>query len=543
MSEFRTALGEQWFRNKYALTPDEDWWHRCQCVVNDVVGKVLSNNDRFDLINAMYQFKWMPGGRYIYYAGRPINYFNNCYILKGEEDTREEWARLMGAASSCLLTGGGIGVDYSIFRERGARLKRTGGVASGPIPLMQAVNDFGRRARQGGGRRSAIYASLDWTHGDVEEFLTVKDWKNKYLWPGGPSYFQAKMEDFDTDAPLDMTNISINYNNQWLMDPNRVEGYVFRKNIEMAMRNGEPGFSFNFGRYEGETGRNACTEVSSSDDSDVCNLASLNLARIGDYNELRQLTALVAKFCVCGSLVADVPYQKVREVRERNRRLGIGIMGLHEWLLRREYRYEYNSELSCWLDNYATGSVDGANDLCDRLGVSRPVAYRAIAPTGTIAGLAGTTSGIEPIFAVAYKRRWLKGETRMYQYCVDHAAQTLIDDGVNPDYIESSIDLASDARRRLAMQAGIQHHVDMCISSTINLPGWGTDGNNLDKVDGMARLVSEFAPRLRGLTFYPDGSRGGQPLVPVDYDLVKDMDRNQVFEETNDACKDGVCGI
>lgn len=541
MSEFRTAMGEQWFNAKYRLHEEETWWDRCCAVVNDVVGQRIPSAHRVALINAMHQFKWLPGGRYIYYGGREARFYNNCYILKGEEDTREEWARIIGDAASCLLTGGGIGVDYSIFRERGSPLRRTGGVASGPIPLMQAVNDFGRRARQGGGRRSAIYASLDWYHGDIEEFLTVKDWKNSFVYKGGPSHWQAKMEDFDSIAPLDMTNVSVNYNNRWLTDPDRVNNYVFRKNVEMAMRNGEPGLSFNFGCYEGETGRNACTEVSSSDDSDVCNLASINLARIRDVDELRDITGLVAEFCVCGSMVADVPYEKVRVTRERNRRLGIGIMGLHEWLLRRGYRYEYNPELSVWLETWKNASRTSSNNLCDRLGISRPIAVNAIAPTGTIAGLAGTTSGIEPIFAVAYKRRWLKGEKRMFQFCVDHAAKTLIDDGVSPADIESSIDMAGDVERRLAMQAGIQQHVDMCISSTINLPAWGTELNNKDRVDEMCNLVSKYAPRLRGLTFYPDGSRGGQPLVPVGYEEARGNDR--VYEEANDACKDGVCGI
>ena len=540
MSVFRTEIGEHWFNTKYALYPGETWYERCTHIVN-IARKYMAKDEADQLEEYLRQFKWMPGGRYIYYAGREAKYFNNCYILKGEEDTREEWARLMGKSASCLLTGGGIGVDHSIFRERGRALKRTGGTASGPIPLMQAINDFGRRARQGGGRRSAIYASLNWQHGDIDEFLTIKDWKNQYLWPGGPSYYQAKMADFDTDAPLDMTNISPNYDDAWKRDPDRAYHPTFRKNIEMAMRNGEPGLSLNFGKYANETGRNACTEVSSADDSDVCNLASPNYARIGSPEELKDVCYLVGKFCIAGSLESDIPYRKVAEVRNKNRRIGVGLMGLHEWLLQRRYRYEYNPELSMWLAHEVVGTRMGADDLCDKLGISKPVAYNAIAPTGTIAGLAGTTGGIEPIFATAYKRRWLKGEKRMYEFCIDNAAQTLIREGYNPDDIESAIDLAGDVRRRLAMQAGIQHHIDMCISSTINLPAWGSELNNPDKVDDMCRLVSEFAPRLRGLTFYPDGARGGQPLTAVPYSEAV-AHKGVVFEE-NMACKDGVCGI
>ncbi len=535
-------MAYNWFRSKYALYPGETWAQRCLAVVTSVCKGLMTKDEMEWGIEMMRLFKWMPGGRYIYYGGREAKFYNNCYVLIGQEDTREEWARLLGDAASCLLTGGGVGADYSVFRHAGLPLNRTGGTSSGPIPLMEAVNDFGRRARQGGGRRSALYASLDRTHGDIGQFLTIKDWKSRALWEGGPTYWQVKMENFDADAPLDMTNISVNYADDWVENPNREMDPVFLKNIEMAMRNGEPGFSFNFGKYAGETGRNACTEVSSRDDSDVCNLASPNLARIESREEMYQISEWVAKFQVCGSIRADVPYDRVRTVREKNRRLGQGIMGYHEWLLQRGYRYEYNWDIGRWLDEWEDGSEHGANTFCDELGVSRPIAYRAIAPNGTIGGLAGTIGGIEPIFAVAYKRRWLDGETRKYQYFIDHAAKTLIEQGHNPDAIESSIDLADDVERRIQVQYHLQQHVDQCISSTINLPAWGTDLNNRDRIEEMARLVSHYAPGLRGLTFYPDGSRGGQPLQQVDYAwAVKHGD--EVFTENNDSCRDGVCGI
>ena len=119
------------------------------------------------------------------------------------------------------------------------------------------------------------------------------------------------------------------------------------------------------------------------------NLASPNLARIESREELYQISEFVGRFCVCGSTKADVPYERVRQTREKNRRLGQGFMGYHEWLLQRGYKYEYNHEIGRWLDHWEDASQVGANNLCDELGISRPIAYRAIAPNGTIAGLAG----------------------------------------------------------------------------------------------------------------------------------------------------------
>ena len=105
------------------------------------------------------------------------------------------------------------------------------------------------------------------------------------------------------------------------------------------METGEPGFSFNFGAKQNETLRNACTEVTSEDDSDVCNLGSINLGNIQSIGELKAVVQLSAKFLVCGTLRADLPYDKVYKVREKNRRLGLGLMGIHEWLLKRGHGY------------------------------------------------------------------------------------------------------------------------------------------------------------------------------------------------------------
>ena len=111
-------------------------------------------------------------------------------------------------------------------------------------------------------------------------------------------------------------------------------GEVFLKNVEQALTSAEPGFSFNFMENEKDTLRNACTEVTSADDSDVCNLGSINLGRIDSLQELARVVELATKFLICGTLRAELPYAKVYKVREKNRRLGLGLMGMHEWLVK-----------------------------------------------------------------------------------------------------------------------------------------------------------------------------------------------------------------
>jgi ribonucleoside-diphosphate reductase alpha chain len=550
---FRSKFSEDIFNHKYRHEGAETWSALARTLVNDVCSEYLSKSDLDDLTQAINDMKFLPGGRYLYYAGRPNKFFNNCYLLKAESDTREDWADLSWKSESCLMTGGGIGVDYSVYRASGAPIQKTGGQASGPIPKMNMINEIGRRVMQGGSRRSAIYASLNWKHGDVSEFLIAKDWQNMPVGRTGMTLWDIKQDDFNFPAPLDMTNISVNYDTDWLLNYYATGDYgdVFLSNVRQAMKTAEPGFSFNFFDKENETLRNACTEVTSADDSDVCNLGSVNMGRIEDIHEMARIVELATKFLICGTLKAKLPYAKVYEVREKNRRLGLGLMGMHEWLIKRGYRYEVTPELHAWLSVYEGVSDKVSREFADLFSISRPVANRAIAPTGSIGILAGTSTGIEPIFAVAYKRRYLKGKDRwVYQYVVDSAAQELIDRyGVDPEKVESALNLAADYERRIAFQADVQDYVDMSISSTINLPSWGSKLNNEDTVPEFAATLARYAPRLRGFTCYPDGARGGQPLTSVPYsEAVEKL--GEEFEEhitSHDICDisgtGGSCGV
>ena len=550
---FRSKFSEDIFKHKYAHYGCETWDALASVLVEDVCQERLSTEDKDQLTRYVTDLKFIPGGRYLYYAGRLNKFFNNCYLLRAEEDTREDWANLSWKSESCLMTGGGIGIDYSRYREEGRILAGTGGLSSGPIPKMQMINEIGRRVMQGGSRRSAIYASLNWKHPDVTKFLASKNW---YTMPVGQTGFtigQVKEQDFNYNAPLDMTNISVNYDTEWLTNYWNTGdvGEVFKTNVRQALSTAEPGFSFNFFEKENETLRNACTEVTSEDDSDVCNLGSINLGRIDSIKEFQDIVQLATKFLICGTLRAKLPYDKIYKVREKNRRLGLGLMGMHEWLIKRGQKYEVTEELHKWLSIYKGESDRTSKNFSDYLCITQPVANRAIAPTGSIGILAGTSTGVEPIFAVAYKRRYLKGGSRWhYQYVVDSAAQELIDlYGASPDSIESALDLAEDYKRRMKFQADVQDYVDMSISSTINLPTWGSKLNNEDTVEDFTNTLASYAHRLRGFTVYPDSCRGGQPLTNVPYKEAVDK-LGEEFEEgleTHDICDitghGGSCGV
>lgn len=550
LGPFLSNLSETVFKEKYQHTGAETWQTLAKTLVTEVCTPYMSSDEVKQLTQYIAEMKFIPGGRYLYYAGRGKRFYNNCYLLRAEEDTREDWADLSWKAESCLLTGGGIGVDYSIYRDSKQTIGRTGGRASGPIPKMFMVNEIGRNVIQGGSRRSAIYASLNWKHGDIDWFLKAKDWHNIPVAGTDKTVWDLKVADFNYHAPLDMTNISVNYDTEWLTNYWKTGevGEVFLKNVEQALKTGEPGFSFNFFDKENETLRNACTEVTSEDDSDVCNLGSVNLARITSLEEMKDVCELATKFLLCGTLSADLPYDKINKVREKNRRLGLGLMGVHEWLIKHGSRYEVTPELHKYLSVYRGVSDATSKGHADKLSISRPVANRAIAPTGTIGMVAGTTTGIEPLYAVAYKRRYLTQGTKWkYQYGVDAIADILIKDGIDPESIETASDLATDYERRIKFQADVQDYVDMSISSTINLP---SNKQQSFTAREFADTLAKYASRLRGFTCYPDGARGGQPLTKVSYQDVVDKLGEEYEEdgvEFNDICliggNGGTCGI
>jgi len=534
LKKFRTKFGRDIFNQKYRHQLANSWGELAHTLAYSVCGGLLPGGVIKEIFYAITTKKFIPAGRYLYYAGRAVPYYNNCFSMK-VEDTREGWSELVKNVTSALMIGGGVGVDYSALRPEGALLKRTGGTASGPIPLMMMLNEIGRNVQQGGSRRSALWAGLNWRHKDINKFIHLKDWP---LW-----LQEQKALDYNVPAPMDMTNISVLFDDEWLVPP-LTPDHVFNEVVRQMCQTGEPGMCFNFGEQSDETLRNACCEFISDEDSDMCNLGSLNLAAINSIEELKRFIYLASQFLVCGSVRAELPYEKCRDVRDRKRKIGLGLMGVHEWLLKRGERYEVTPELHEWLAVYRDVSTEAANQCADNLSISRPIRYRAIAPAGTISIMAGTTSGIEPLFATAVKRRYLVGGSNWKeQYFVDPTAKVISQElGIDPDSIETAYDLAADPERRIKFQADVQDYVDMGISSTINLPEWGSDLNNEDTVAKLGRIIMRYSGRLRGITTYPNNARAGQTLTAVPFKEAEALE-GQVFDASEFQCKGGVCGI
>lgn len=513
---------------------------------------------------------------------------------------------------------------------------------------------------------SAIWAGLSWQHPDIKDFIHIKDWSEDIR--------KLKEKDFNFPAPMEGTNISVVYDTEFFIaiedrrhPLHKLAKEIWQINCMQAFRTAEPGMSFNFLK-DNESLRNApvhgetyvltsqgniqvknvigqeieiwtgqrwaktvfkktrsddailkltfangsvlrcsydhpiitegwerveaqnltaahnilttdgslttivvdieddgkadvyccdvgveehsfvaegilvsnCTEVVSEDDSDKCNLGTIWMNRFTDREDFAKCIKYATKFLVCGGLYSDVPTEKIREVGLKNNRIGLGLGGMHEWLMQRGEGYEVTPEMHKWLSVYEMESDASAFITARELGVSKPKGVRAIAPTGTIGIIAETTTGIEPLFCKAYKRRYLKGEKWHYEFVVDAAVKRLMEAGVQPEHIIDAYDISF--KDRVKFQADVQNYVDMSISSTCNLPQWGSEKNNEQTVEQDSKMLLKYAKRLRGFTCYPDGSRGGQPLTRVELEEALSQE-GVVFEEKEHECVGGVCGI
>lgn len=543
MSEFAKTIMIQKYSHKNKEGEVESWDNIAYRVSKHVLKAVHAPASQVEATRKLIsERKFMPGGRYLAATARLYHQVNNCFLFRAE-DSREGWADLMQKATLSLMTGGGIGVDYSEIRGEGKLIRKTGGFSTGPIALQKMVNEAGRFIMQGGSRRSAIWAGLNWSHPDIQKFIRLKDWSADIT--------TMKAKDFNAAAPMDMTNISV------LLDDEFFEAYddekhdqhdlahtVYWDSVRHMLETGEPGFSIDTGKNSRETLRNACTEVTSADDSDVCNLGSINMARIDSLEEMEKAVELGIAFLLAGTVYSDVPFAGIDKTRNKNRRLGLGLMGLHEWLLRHGRKYGPDEELGKYLEIYAKADKL-VKPYVKKWELSQPVKTRAVAPVGTIGILAETSTGIEPIFCAAYKRRYLKGDVWMYQYVVDPTAKKMLDSGVQLELIEDAYDLANDVERRVAFQTWVQQYVDHGISSTINLPRWGSEFNNERLVRNFGTMLIKYLPKLRGVTVYPDAARAGQPLNPVPISEALGQE-GHVYEENGmtvcDLSKGGSCG-
>jgi ribonucleoside-diphosphate reductase alpha chain len=352
--------------------------------------------------------------------------------------------------------------------------------------------------------------------------------------------------------------------------------------VANALRGGEPGLlnghlankmSNIWYKYQ-LVSTNPCGEIWMSP-YDCCCLGALVLPRFLtddckdlDWELLQKTISLSVRFLDDVLSVNNYPLPAIAEKCAELRRIGLGITGLHHMLLELGLKYnsskglEFVDKLMKFIKNCSyEASVDLAIEkgsfpafqtekflksafvktlkpsLRERIRVNgiRNCALNTIAPTGTISIVSGVSSGIEPIFAPAYERRYRKGEDHAVETVVDPMFQRFVAEGRSTKHFQGAHDLKM--RDHFEMQRTCQLHIDNAVSKTINVPH-GTS------VEELSELYMEFLPDLKGVTVYPDGSRENQPLTPISIERAEEIAFGALSAIAGaDGCRSGVCDI
>lgn len=504
----------------------------------------------------LIELQFLPNSPTLMNAGLPQGQLAACFVLPVEDNLDSIFTALWRMAR-IHQTGGGTGFSFSALRPRGDRVRSTGGITSGPVSFMELFDHTTAVIREGGRRRGANMGVLRVSHPDIEEFVEAK------LTPG-------RLENFNIS--VGMTQGFFDAYNRGepfpLVSPRtgQIVRHVDPRNLldriaEAAWRCGDPGLIFldeinkhhtvpALGTIEAT---NPCGEQPLLA-NESCVLGSISLPRFLRGNEidwpaLREAIHDAVVFLDNVIEATAYPSPEIRAATRRTRKIGLGVMGFADLLIELGIPYDSIDAVSLAGDIVTFLSIEAriaSLELGKRRGsfpafpesVWPGVGYRAlrnatvtcVAPTGTISLVAGVSSGIEPLFALAVCRRLLDGRHFMEVHpAVEKAIEALGDQapGVREHVLRhgtirdctlvpqeirqrfpTALDIAPEWHVR--MQAQFQAYIDAAVSKTINLPADAT----VEQVRDIYLMAREYL--LKGITVYRYGSRPGQVLSLVD---------------------------
>lgn len=578
MSYEPTGFALEIFHKRHASYAEEPWVDACKRVAWHVADAEQGPDrvKRFEEFRtALVENRFMPGGRIWYGSGRPRGQLLNCFVIP-TGDSREAWGKTLYDTVVIAGTGGGIGANYSPIRPRDFPIKGTGGKATGAVSLMVGVDAVGEIIGMGGGRRIALMQCLALSHPDITEFL------DKKLDLGQLNNANVSVV-FDQDPEIffqlvrDGKDFPLVFNGKQVGTIPAVD--LWMRIVRNALKGGEPGLlngyfankMSNIGYIEPLTSTNPCGEIWMSP-YDCCCLGHIVLPRFVndgkfDWDGFRATIRTGVRFLDDVLTVNSYPLPEVEAKTSQLRRIGLGVLGLHHMLIELGLKYssveglEFVDKLFKFLKNESyEASIDLAiekgpfpgfdadkylksafvktlkpsiRERIKKHGI-RNCALNTIAPTGTISMVCEVSSGIEPIFATAYERRYRDGDEQAMEIVTDPLFKRYVMEGKSTKNFESSHDLSM--RDHLEMQRACQKHVDNAVSKTINLPP-GTSEEELSE------LYMEFLPELKGVTVYPVGSREDQPLTPLSNEVAEQLVFDAILGMSggSDGCKTGAC--
>jgi len=507
----------------------------------------------------MWRLECLPNSPTLMNAGRELQQLSACFVLPIDDALDSIFDKVKQTAL-IHKSGGGTGFSFTRLRPAGDVVGSTGGIASGPVSFIRAFDTATDVVKQGGTRRGANMGILNVDHPDIRTFIQSKEdgqnLNNFNISIGITGDFMERVksgEDYDLVNPR--TGVVVRQENA---------REIFELAVEMAWKTGDPGLIFldlinhynpnpQLGTIEST---NPCGEQPLLP-FESCNLASVNLARMVRYQDgdvtmdWDRLASVVRTTVHLLDNVIDMnnyPIKEIEEMSKTTRRIGLGVMGFSDLLI--EMGIQYDSEEGLELAeqvmarvNHETASASSelshirgtfpawagsTYSTPGPFGEPRPMRNSApttIAPTGTISIIAGTSSGIEPLFALSYVRNvmdntrlvevnpYFEAVARREGFYSEALMEQLAETGSLetldvPDWVKGVFRTSHDISPEwhVRMQAAFQKYTDNSVSKTINFP------HNATTDDVANAYTMAYDLGCKGITVYRDGSKSGQVL-------------------------------